>query len=67
VNPYRPLHTATDDEPATDPEDRILAAMMIVLGLVRLVPAIATAETFGTEVTIAALIVAAGIAMLVRR
>jgi hypothetical protein len=60
------LHAApSDPPPGADPEDRVLAVLMIVLGLARVVPAIAIGGTFGTEATIAALMLAAGVAILV--
>ena len=64
VSPYRPLHAAKP-EPPEDPEERVLAVLLIVLGLARVVPAIATGETFGTEATIASLMLACGLAMVV--
>ena len=67
VHPYRPLHAADEDTqpPESDPEGRILAGLLIVLGLARVVPALVTGEAFGTEATIASLMLAAGISMLV--
>lgn len=66
MSPYRPLHTTREQESrGPEHDDRVLAVLMIVLGLARLVPAIATAEAFGTEATVAAIMLAGGLAILV--
>ena len=65
MDPYRELATS---EPAPDPElrrdDRILASLVLGIGGLRVILAVALGETFGTEVTIAAVMMAIGGALL---
>jgi hypothetical protein len=67
MQPYRPLYVADDEaRDSAAPEDRALAVLLIVLGAVRVVPAIATGETFGAEATVAAIMVVLGVVMSIR-
>lgn len=63
MDPYRPLHVV--DEPTedvgNDPDDRVLAALLIVLGLARVIPAMCRGEAFGAEVTAAAIMLVGGL------
>jgi hypothetical protein len=64
VDPYRPLHVFDDkgDDPR-DHDDHVLAILLIVLGLARVLPTICLGEDFGTEATIASLMLLGGIAI----
>jgi hypothetical protein len=64
VDPYRPLHVFDDkgDDPR-DHDEYVLAILLIVLGLARVLPAICLGEGFGTEATIASLMLFGGIAI----
>jgi hypothetical protein len=64
MHPYRPLHCESgDDEPPRDHDDRVLGALLLGLGLVRVIPALALGEGFGSEVTIACVMAVLGAAM----
>jgi len=52
------------EEDAGRRDDRALAVLMLVLGLARVVPALCMRESFGTEVTVAVLMLIAAICML---
>lgn len=66
MHPYR---VQSLDDATVDPElhrdDRILAGLMIFVGGIRVALAIALGETFGTEATVAAVVAAIGLALLV--
>jgi hypothetical protein len=53
------------DDSADD--DPIVHGALVLLGLVRLIPAVAFGERFGAELTVAALMVVVGLAGVMRR
>jgi hypothetical protein len=65
MHPYR---TSISDEPrarrSVDWDDRVLAALMIAVGGIRVGIAIGTAESFGAEPSIAAVMIALGALLL---
>lgn len=52
-------------EDGADFDDRVLAVLLMLLGLMRVVPAIWLGEGFGAEATVAIMMVTAGLAILV--
>jgi hypothetical protein len=71
VDPYRPLYVAGDvparEDTSLDHEERALAVLLVALGLARVVPAVCVGEAFGTEATIALLMLIAGLGLVMRR
>jgi hypothetical protein len=67
MGPYRtPPEPTSDDEAADDGagDDRIIGYVLLAIGGVRLVFAVAASAPFGTEPTVALLMVAAAIVVL---
>ena len=64
--PYRPLYVVEDEPQAANHELRGLAACVVVLGLVRVVPAWIVGEPFAAEAIVAALMVVGGAGALCR-
>ncbi len=64
MSPYRDFPTKGDDEHAPPGEEWVLAAVLVGIGIVRVVVALATHEELATEVTIAALLGAIGCVLL---
>lgn len=62
MHPYRPLYVASRPEAPRNPplELRGLAIVMVLLAVLRLLPLVATHETFGTEATVALAMLALG-------
>jgi len=61
VHPYRPLFVRSTDEASQGAfELRGLALVLILLGVVRLLPALATHEAFGVEPSLAVSMLALG-------
>jgi hypothetical protein len=71
IGPYRTPAKPRDDAEAFDEsrprDDRVLAALFLVIGGVRVTIALVGAEVFGAEATIALVMVAWAIVMFVRR
>jgi len=70
MHPYRKPARARaehEPEPASDDDERVIARLMIALGGLRVVVAVASAETFGAEPSIALLMLVLGLVFLVRR
>jgi hypothetical protein len=71
VDPYRPLYVVDEErarvDDACDHEERALVVLLVVLGLARVVPAVCLGEAFGTEATIALIMLLSGLALLTRR
>ena len=69
MGPYRPLHVYDKkaEEASCRADDRVLAILMLVLGLARLIPALINRESAGTEVTVAGMMVVAAILIGLRR
>jgi hypothetical protein len=61
LNPYRSPARRTDAGREERRDDHILAAMLVGLGGWRVVLAVATGESFGTEPTIAAIMTGLGL------
>jgi len=63
MHPYRPLHAATTDLTPShaDRELRGLAVVLIILGMLRLLPALASHEAFGAETVVALAMLALGV------
>jgi hypothetical protein len=64
VSPYRDLPTSAEEEPQPPGEEWVLAVVLVVLGAVRVVIALATHEELAADVTIAALLGAIGCVLL---
>ena len=68
MQPYRPLYSV--DEPRREPpagsEDRALAFLLIVLGTLRVIPAVVRGELFGAEATIALIMLVLGLVIVAR-
>lgn len=67
MGPYRtPPEPPIDDEPADDGarDDRVVGCVLLAIGGVRLLLALACGARFGSEPTVALLMVAAGIVVL---
>jgi len=68
-DPYRSLYVLDHEDAlarAEDPyshEERALVVLLVVLGLARLVPAVWVGEAFGTEATIAVLMLLLGLSL----
>ena len=69
VNPYRPLHVARDEPPErADPELRGLAVVLVVLGVLRVIPALVDGKLdLETVIAIAMLAVGLGAVFDVHR
>lgn len=66
MHPYRT--SSSDEPPARRPaarwDDRVLAALMIAVGGIRVGVAVGTDESFGAEPSIAAVMLALGVLLL---
>jgi len=62
--PTRGLEPPDEMKTAARWDDRILAVVMLVLGLPRIIIAISDHETFGAEATIAAIVSGLGLLLL---
>ena len=65
--PARARDGERDEEPPRDDDERVIAFLMIALGGLRVVVAIAHAETFGNEATVALIMLVLGIGFLLHR
>jgi hypothetical protein len=63
AHPYR-SESGTAGEPSAPGEEWILAVVLVLLGAVRVVIAVASGETFEADVTIAAIVGAIGMILL---
>ena len=67
MEPYRPLFVIVDDPERRQPQElRGLAVLLVVLGALRVVPALVCDELVTTEALSALVMVALGIGILVR-
>jgi len=66
MHPYRPLYVVTDTREPPSQELRGLAVLLLVLGVLRMLPALVRSEGANTETAIAVLMLCAGSVLLVR-
>ena len=66
MEPYRPLFVLTETEEPPPHELRGLAVLVVVLGVLRLAPALVRGEAISTESAIAFAMLVLGAAVLVR-
>lgn len=66
MEPYRPLYVLNECEDHSSNELRGLAVLVVVLGALRLIPALVGGEAANAEAVVAALMVVAGVVFLAR-
>jgi hypothetical protein len=65
--PGRPLDPGPDTDEPRDREEQILGAMLVVLGGLRVAVSVAAREAFGVEPSVALIMTAIGLGLLLRR
>ena len=66
MHPYRPLFVSNESRETPSSELRALAVLLVVLGILRIVPALMREEPAGLEIALATTMLVLGIAILVR-
>jgi hypothetical protein len=66
MEPYRPLYVVNEREDPTAHELRGLAVLLVVLGALRIIPALVRGETLSTESALATAMLAVGVAIVLR-
>lgn len=67
MHPYRTSAPNDEPEPASDHDELVIYALLVAIGVVPVIVALALGAAFGTEATIGAAMIALGAAGLARR
>jgi hypothetical protein len=66
MHPYRPLFVSNESRETPSSELRGIAVLLVVLGILRIVPALMREEPAGLEIALATAMLMLGMAILVR-
>jgi hypothetical protein len=67
MHPYRTSAPNSDPEPASDHDELVIYALLVAIGVIPVIVALALGAALGTEATLGAAMLAVGLAGLARR